>query len=361
KISGPNYDKTISLYPDLNLNYKTSLNLQQVLGINNGIYSVSVSYGGATSQTSFSVGDEIIADNIKEDGTLSIATDKSKYLPGDTLLMTGFTTKVIPLEGLKFNIKNPSGKIISTGSLYPTNGKFSTSVFLTTVNPAYGKYQIIGEYFDKSSFASFEVIKDIKEEKAISLWTDKDAYGLGEIVTITGRLNNLWVGFMDLEIIQTKNAALATSALGGGNSGFKILDMIKISGDGSFTYSFKIPDSDIRLGDYKISVSKEIGSTSKIIHVVTNVNEYVASTDPLSLSTDKAVYDLGDVMTVDGFIVNPASSSSFQTSSVNISISHEDGSPLEIIGVDKVGGAKTREKNGIIVAYEFTAIPESSG
>ncbi|MEK6931530.1 MAG: lamin tail domain-containing protein, partial [Thermoproteota archaeon] len=361
KISGPNYDKTISLYPDLNLNYKTSLNLQQVLGINNGVYSVLVSYGGATSQTSFSVGDEIIADNIKEDGTLSIATDKSKYLPGDTLLMTGFTTKVIPLEGLKFNIKNPSGKIISTGSLYPTNGKFSTSVFLTTVNPAYGKYQIIGEYFDKSSFASFEVIKDIKEEKAISLWTDKDAYGLGEIVTITGRLNNLWVGFMDLEIIQTKNAALATSALGGGNSGFKILDMIKISGDGSFTYSFKIPDSDIRLGDYKISVSKEIGSTSKIIHVVTNVNEYVASTDPLSLSTDKAVYDLGDVMTVDGFIVNPASSSSFQTSSVNISISHEDGSPLEIIGVDKVGGAKTREKNGIIVAYEFTAIPESSG
>ncbi|MEK6831489.1 MAG: hypothetical protein AABY17_01865, partial [Thermoproteota archaeon] len=145
------------------------------------------------------------------------------------------------------------------------------------------------------------------------------------------------------------------------NSGFKILDIIKISGDGSFTYSFKIPDSDIRLGDYKISVSKEIGSTSKIIHVVTNVNEYVASTDPLSLSTDKAVYDLGDVMTVDGFIVNPASSSSFQTSSVNISISHEDGSPLEIIGVDKVGGAKTREKNGIIVAYEFTAIPESSG
>ncbi len=361
KISGPKYDKIISLYPDLNLNYKTTLNLQQVLGINKGVYSVLVSYGGGISQTSFSVGDEIIADNIKEDGTLSIATDKSKYLPGDTLLITGFTTKVIPFEGLKFNIKNPSGKIISTGSLYPTNGKFSTSVFLNTVNPVYGTYQITGVYFDKSSFASFEVIKDIKEEKAISLWTDKDAYGLGETVTITGRLNNVWVGFMDLEIIQTKNAALATSALGGGNSGFKILDMVKISGDGSFTYSFKIPDSDTRLGDYKISVSKEVGSASKIIHAVTNVSEYVASTDSLSLSTDKAVYDLGDVMTIDGFIVNPASSSSFQTSSVNISISHEDGSPLVIIGLDKVGGAKTREKNGIIVAYEFTAIPESSG
>jgi len=361
KISGPYYDKTISLYPDLNLNYKTTLNLQQVLGINKGVYAVSVSYGGATSQTIFSIGDEIIANGIKEDGTLSLTTDKSKYLPGDTLLLTGFTTKVIPLEGLKFNIKNPSGKIIFTGSLYPTNGRFSTNVFLTTVNPVYGKYLITGEYFDKSSLASFEVIKVIKEETPISLWTDKEAYGLGETVTITGRLNNVWVGFMDLEIIQTKNAALATSALGGGNSGFKISDMIKISGDGSFTYSFKIPDSDIRLGDYKISVSKDVGSTSKIIHAVTNASEYVTSIDPLSLSTDKLIYDLGDIMTINGFIANPASSSSFQTSSVNISISHEDGSPLEIIGVDKIGGAKTREKNGLIVAYEFTAIPESSG
>ncbi len=356
KISGPNYDKTISLYPDLNLNYKTTLNLQQVLGINKGIYSVSVSYGGVTSQTSFSVGDEIVSDVIQEDSVLSLATDKLEYLPGDTLSVTGFTTKVIPFEGLKFTIKDPNGKIISTGSLYPTNGKFSTNVFLTTVNPAYGKYQIIGEYFDQSTLASFEVIQDIKEEKAISLWTDKEAYGLGETVVITGRLNNVWVGFMDLEIIQTKNAALATSALGGGNSGFKILDMVKISGDGSFTYSFKIPDNDIRLGDYKISVSKEIGSASKTIHAVTNTSEYVTSSDPLSLSTDKVIYDLGDVMTINGFIANPATSSSFQTASVKISISHEDGSPLEIITLP--GHATSNDST---FAYVLTAIPDSSG
>src|SRR3989344_1305269 len=356
KISGPNYDKTISLYPDLNLNYKTTLNLQQVLGINKGVYSVLVSYGGVTSQTSFSVGDEIVSDVIQEDSTLSLATDKLEYFPGNTLSVTGFTTKVIPFEGLKFTIKDPNGKIISTGSFYPTNVKFSTNVFLTTVNPAYGKYQIIGEYFDQSTLVSFEVIKDIKEEKPISLWTDKEAYGLGETVTITGRLNNVWIGFMDLEIIQTRNAALATSALGGGNSGFKILDMVKITGDGFFTYSFKIPSDDIRLGDYKISVSKEVGSASKSIHVVTNTDEYVASTDPLSLSTDKVIYDLGDVMTINCFIANPATSSSFQTASVKISISHEDGSPLEIITLP---GRAT--SNDSTFAYVLTAIPDSSG
>ncbi|MBI2127762.1 MAG: lamin tail domain-containing protein, partial [Nitrosarchaeum sp.] len=361
KISGPNYDKTISLYPDLNLNYKTTLNLQQVLGINQGIYSVSVSYGGVTSQTSFSVGDELVSDVIQEDSVLSLATDKLEYLPGSTLSITGFTTKVIPFEGLKFTIKDPNGKIISTGSLYPTNGKFSTNVFLTTVNPVYGKYQITGEYFDKSTLAFFEVIQDTKEEKPISLWTDKEAYGLGETVTVTGRLNNVWVGFMDLEILQTRNAALATSTLGGSTSGFKILDMVKISGDGSFTYSFKIPDDDIRLGDYKISVSKEVGYVSKSIHVVTNADEYVASTDPLSLSTDKTIYDLGDTMTIEGFIANPATSSTYQTASVKISISHKDGSPIEIVGTSKGEGAQTRLENGLIVAYEFTAVPDPSG
>jgi len=249
--------------------------------------------------------------------------------------------------------------------LYPTNGKFSTSVFLTTVNPAYGKYQIIGEYFDKSTLTSFEVIKDIKEEKAISLWTDKDAYGLGEIVTITGRLNNLWVGFMDLKIIQTKSATTIrddpnfydVNRVGVGTSEFKISDMVKVSGDGSFTYYFKIPDSDVRLGDYNISVSKDVGFASKIIHAVTNVSEYVVITDPLSLSTDKAIYDLGDVMTINGFIANYTKSSISQTSPVNISIFHEDGSPIGT-GVITDGGSV---HTGSTFAYELTAIPDSSG
>jgi len=54
-ISGPNFYKTITLYPDSNLNYETTLSLQQVLGINEGNYDVSVSYGGATANTSFTV------------------------------------------------------------------------------------------------------------------------------------------------------------------------------------------------------------------------------------------------------------------------------------------------------------------
>ena len=35
-ISGPNYEQAISLYPDSNLNYNTTLKLVQVLGISEG-------------------------------------------------------------------------------------------------------------------------------------------------------------------------------------------------------------------------------------------------------------------------------------------------------------------------------------
>jgi hypothetical protein len=359
KISGPKYDKTITLYPDLNLNYKTSITLSPVLGIDQGVYSVLVSYAGATSQTSFIVGNEVIVSDIQEDGILNLITDRSQYLPGDTVSITGLTTKTIPYEGLKFTIQDPNGKLVSTGNLYPTNGKFSTSVFLTTVNPIYGTYRIIGEYADQSTHAFFDVLQDIKEDKSISLWTDKESYDLGQTVTINGRLNNVWVGSLDLEIVQTKNTALDSSSLGGGNSGFKILDIIRTAGDGSFSYSFKIPENDVRLGDYKISVSKEVGLASKIIHVVTDSDTYVVTTESLSLSTDKMIYDLGDTMTIKGFIANPVSRSSFEASPVKISMSHKDGSPLNIVALPS--GAKTRQHDGLTIAYEFTAIPDSSG
>ena len=124
---------------------------------------------------------------------------------------------------MSFTVTDSGGKVIATGNLFPTNGKFLTSVYLTTVNPNYGTYDIEANYFDKSMSTSFEVVEDIKEDVPISIWTDKEAYGLGDKVTMSGRLNDVWIGNLDLEIVQTKQSSLSTS----GNTGFKILDSVK--------------------------------------------------------------------------------------------------------------------------------------
>ena len=352
-IVGPNFDKTVTLYPDLNLNYETTLSLHQVLGIDEGTYDVTVTYAGATADASFSVGNEIIEQEIQEESDVGIFTDKTQYLPGDNVVITGFASEIIPFEGMAFTVTDGSGEEIATGNLFPTNGEFTTSVYLTTVDPNYGTFNINAEYSEKSTSTSFEVVEDIKEDVPISLWTDKIAYGLGDVVTFSGRLNDVWIGNLDLEIVQTKQTSSTVN-----DAGFKILDGLKIEGNGSFTYSFTIPDNSVRLGDYKITVSKEIGSATIIAHAVTDPENFVPSTDPLTVETDAGVYEFSDTITISGFVKDPFSNSSYNTgSSVKISISHEDGTPLEIIDLQE----SKRLDGGGLIGYDFTAIPETSG
>lgn len=350
-ITGPNFDKTITMYPDLNLNYEITLSLHQVLGIDEGTYDVSVNYAGATDNTNFSVGYEIIEQEIKQDEEVSITTDKSQYIPGQNVIISGFATDIIPFEGMKFTVTDSSGNLISNGNLYPTNGEFKTSIYLTTVDSQYGAYEIIAEYSDKSTTTSFEVVEDFKEDVPISLWVDKEAYGLGDNVSISGRVNHAFVSTLDLEIVQTKQSSTSSS---GSNAGFKILDGVTLQGDSSFKYSFIIPEHENRLGAYKITVSKDIGSATIIIPVVDDPENFIASDEPLTVQTDKDVYEFGESIDIRGFVEDPYSNSSYGTgSSVKVSIFHEDGSPLTIDSFSK--------NNNIVVEYDFTAIPETSG
>ena len=353
-ISGPNFNKTVTMYPDLKLNYKTTLSLHQVLGITEGNYDAVVTYGGTTASTTFSVGNKTFEQKTQEESDVSILTDKSQYLPGEHVTITGFASEILPFQGMAFTVTDVNGKAISAGNLFPTNGKFTTKVYLTTISPIYGTFKIHAEYSDKSTTTSFEVVEDIKEDVPISLRIDKPAYGLGETVTISGRLNDVWISNLDLVIVQTKQSSLSTS----GNSGFKIQDSVKIAGDGSFDYSFKIPDNPIRLGDYKITVSKSIGSATVIAHAVKDPENFVASNDPLTIQTDAAVYEFADKITVSGFVKDPFSNSNYGAgTSVKVTISHEGGKPLQINDIQE---AKRLNGAGLI-NYDFTAIPEASG
>lgn len=353
-ISGPNFDTVVPLYPDLNLNYSTTLSLHKVRGINEGLYNVTVNYGDATANTSFSVGFETFEEDETQDAELGIATDRSQYIPGQLVSITGFATDIIPLEGMRFTITDSDGKLVTNGNLFPTDGEFATSIFINNVDPSYGTYDIVAKYSDLTISTSFDVVKDVRENVPISLWTDKTAYGVGDLVQITGRLNQVWIGTLDLEILQTKQAV--GSSIGGSNAGFKILDGLQIQGDGFFTFNFTIPDHLNRLGDYRISVSKDIGAASTIIHAVANPDEFVVSDTPLTILSDKEIYDVGDTMTLSGFIKDPLANSSYQTASlVKISIFHKDGTSLEMAALS------SQSNNGRSVDYDFTAIPETSG
>ena len=358
-ITGPDFFKTLTLYPDLNKNFQTTLSLHQILGINEGSYDVSVEYAGATSSATFSVDMQTTEKEEAVDSSLTLITDKSQYIPGQSVSLVGTSSEIIPFEGMTFTVTDPNQKVIANGNLFPVDGEFATSVYITTVNPTFGTYQINAEYDEKTIQSTFDVVEDLKEDASISLWTDKTAYELGEQVHITGRLNQVWIATMNLEILQTKQTSIGSSSTGS-DTGFKILDGVTIEGDGSFSYSFIVPDNDIRLGTYQITVSQDIGSASTVIHAVSDPESFVTSDEPITLNSDKQVYEIGDTITLNGFIEDPFGNSSYTSGTpVRISIAHEDGTPLEIVGLSS--GSKTRHDGGVIVSYDFTAVPEASG
>ncbi len=367
-VTGPKYFKVINLFPDLNLKYKTSMNLQKVLGFSEGTYTVAVNYAGATSQTQFSIGQAVTETKIIEVGNLLVTTDKASYIPGKTVTIIGASSEVIPYEGLKFKVINPNGIQIYQGTLFPntlgtlasvrggqlsidSKAQFAAEIFMDTVKPVYGLHKITAQYGQYSAEGSFMLQEDIKEDKIVSLTTDKPVYGLGETVVISGRLNNLWVFAMDLEIRQTGQSSLAINP----TNVLSINNSVRLEGDSTFSYEFKIPNSSDRYGDYRVKVSKSVGEGITTFKVVENPGNYIQEEIlPFSVTTDKKTYNSGDKIVYSGRVAEPFVTSSFQSPNVQILVT-KDGEKI-ISSTFKPSGNKP-----LTVAYSLTAIPDIIG
>ena len=195
-ISGPNFEQSISLYPDYNLNYETSLDLVQVLGISLGTYDVTVNYAGVTQTTSFIIESEIIANTEIVDSIFNISTDQSEYFVKQPILLTGISNEIIPYESMKFTIIDPTGKQIDSGSLFTVDGEFDSIISINFANPEYGVYTINAEYAEHTSSSTFSLIQEIIEVETsdssseMTLKLDDFQYLENAYVNISGSLPN---------------------------------------------------------------------------------------------------------------------------------------------------------------------------
>ena len=271
-ISGPNFDHAVSLYPDYNLNYETTLSLVQVLGIGEGIYDVSVIYDGVVSETTFSVNSEVI-EEIQEEtvSPLIVMTGKSEYLPGQLVTITGVTSEIILYESLQFTITDSIGDLVANGNLFTSDGQFETSIFLTTVNPNYGVYTIDVEYADNVASTTFNVVEDFIDEPvivldSIILDTDKSEYLLNDYMTLSGTITNfdpdsdiyyqvVYFTFKNSDGIAPNFTALTkeTSASTGTIVEFKLTAIPDSSG--IFSIDARIPPVIFSEGDYTVKAN----------------------------------------------------------------------------------------------------------
>ena len=227
-IQGPNYFKNLALFPDRDLSFSTTLNLQKVLGFNQGSYDVKISYGEYTSDLNFTLGNEESAtQSNSESENLEIVTDKESYIPGEIVILSADTDSEIQYGGLDYTVTNPNQEIVFEGTIFPNERfskvfqhgagelfAFSTQFFMETVNPVYGTYTIEGTYKSQNpryhssenvitANTSFILSEDVKENVPISISTDKEVYSVGDTIKVTGRSNTIFVETMNLEVLQT--------------------------------------------------------------------------------------------------------------------------------------------------------------
>ncbi|MDC6463582.1 lamin tail domain-containing protein [Nitrosopumilus sp.] len=255
-VTGPNFYHSVSLYPDYNLNYETTLRISQVLGISAGNYDVSVTYADVVSTSAFSVNSDTVEEIQEDDSLLTITADEPEYIPGQLVTITGSTSEIIPFESLDFTITDSIGTLLTSGNLFPSDGQFQTSIFLTTVNPNYGVYTIDVEYGDSTKSATFNVVEDfINESESVFLVSDsilfdidKSEYLLNDYMTLSGTITNfdsgsdiyyqvVYFNFLDSDgtspMFVSKTAE--TSAVDGTDVEFKLTAIPDDSGNFSIT------------------------------------------------------------------------------------------------------------------------------
>ena len=364
-IAGPSkFERKAILFPDIKLMFKTDLKTDKAFKLPEGNYTVSVNYAGTVSTTQFTLGDKAFVAPQKEAlPVLYMATDKPSYIPGQTAIISGNMSKVVPLAGVKYTVLDPNKKQVYEGALYPdTNGKFSVPILINNVKPVYGKYDIIATLAHPNPIiatslksvigkTSYQLVEDIKEDKPLSLYIDKNVYGLGDTVLITGRINKVFVPTVEIEIKQpfVKKDVTETFVID------KLLRLKDFGGDGSFKYEFKIPTTTDRLGDYTVKVNAEsVDSTTVTFKVVENPDEFIAEeSGPLSIKTDKTFYNIGDTLVISG---KAAAKVDFGSQNVRISITDEKGNSIISKGDPRAPASKNQDS-----AYSFTGTPDSSG
>jgi hypothetical protein len=386
KIQGSDYYDTLSIYPDRDLNYSANFDIKQILGFDIGSYDVEISYGENSIKTNFVVAEELISSSTEnEDSTLDIFTDKESYIPGETVIVFGDTSSLIEYAGLAYKVLDPNGKEVFQGTIFP-NTQFSTvhksgggeiypfsaQLLMSGVNPVYGTYEILGTYkaqdpnyssagVEINTSATFRLIEDVKEDVMISLYTDKEIYEIGDIIKITGRSNEIWTEDLALEIIQTGVFESESQVLV--VSPFTEKFSIKLNGDGTFEYDFKIPShsqTNLSYGDYLIKVSEYFGENRTTIKVVENSESFVDIRTPLGLKMDKSEYVLGTAVTISGKILNYQKNDNTYNYGNKVTLTFTDPSGKTLMSEDRIDttSATAKSPNDKLI---FTAMPDEVG
>jgi len=287
-ISGPDFQQSVSLYPDYNLNYETTLDLVQVMGISEGTYDVIVNYAGVSTTTSFSVESETIETAELVESSFNISVDQNEYFLKQSISLTGTTNEIIPYESMKFTVTDPEGVQIDSGSLFTVDGEFNTILSINSAIPVFGEYVLTAEYGEHISSTAFSLIEKIVEiettdsSNEMIFTLDDFQYIENDYVKISGILPNfdpdsdIYYQVVYLNFYTSDGKPITfTSAIMDNSAGAKqILFTSTAVPDvyGNFAVDVRIPSVMFPVGDYVVKANYGGLMASENFSVVSNTD-----------------------------------------------------------------------------------------
>lgn len=369
-VSGPaGFQKTFTMYPDNNLKFSTSMKTSQVTGFPEGNYTISASYGTVKASTSFMLGATAFVPPTQTAAPImSISTDQSIYTILQPITLNGNVSQVIPLTPVVYKVYEPNGSMIYHGNLYPdSQGHFTTyspyqshssasGIIINNINPIFGKYTITATYDTAKATTSFTLASQQTQTAPLVISTDKQAYGLGDTVHISGstQLSGLQNSGLSptLEIVQSSAAATIRGTV---PQTLDIKTFVNVKSDNTFTYDFTIPSDSVRLGNYRAIISSLSAKSEADFVVVQNPSTYqpTTQTGPFTMVTDKTLYAYGDPIVISGQI---QANMMIQGSQIQISVFNSTGGQLYSQTTFISGSAISQS-----TPLTFFAYPDASG
>ena len=400
-ITGPNYYNNLALFPDRDLNFSTNLLLQSVLGFSSGNYDVKIAYGDNSVNTNFTIDSDtsLTEDEPKTNSEfLEIFTEKESYIPGETVILFADTNSAIEYGGLEYVVTNPNGEVSYSGSIFPNSEfsivyqqgggqiyPFSSQMYMSPVNPVFGTYEINAIFKHQNSFsqdtgslsasAIFTLVEDVKEDVPISLSTDKSLYSVGDIVKVSGRSNDVWVEDLELRVLQT--GILSSGAVGSESryvapDPFDLRDRVRLNGDGTFEYEFKLVEAITpgenyaqSYGDYKIIISEYFGDAIVNFKVVEDPESFSDVRTALGLKLDKSQFVLGTPLKISGTLMDYQHVlTNNLRNTIDITIKDDDGEVLTYFdhqGSPQGFNCNTNDCDQFLKPLIYTALPDQVG
>lgn len=312
-----------------------------------GIYRVTATYDTASTFTTF----ELISAGTQSPGIL-VNTDKKVYAPGDTVVVSGSTK----LAGLQNSGLSPTIDVIqvsfNSGSIpvsfhttsfvnIKSDNSFTYTFVIPAISDRIGNYGVTISLPFAKAYTSFAVSANPSTYVPVasgpfSMSTDKSSYGYGDSLLISGQVRPDMIQNIGVQVMVSVFNAAGSQIYS--QAGYLSGSIISQSTPLSFAalpdvngfYSIKqnIVPNIFSPGTYTLQAHYGSSLKTSTTFTVSNLLNGTAS-NPITASTDKKVYGVGNAVQLNGQI-----SSSVGMDSYTLTLTRPSGNkvtfPLQV-------------------------------